>query len=175
LTARWEVTAVDSQGIATLQLSLPALRQELTTAKGDTLLFDSANPDKSHPQLKEQMSKYVGQTLAVLRVDPYGRVVEVKESKFGPASGFECELLPFVGIVPPPPLKPGQQWDRPFKVTLDPPQGTGEKYAAVQRYSCKASDANAVTVTVATEMKTQPEAAANRVPLLQKLLEGEMV
>src|SRR5207253_10640638 len=98
LTKRWQVTAVDSQGIATLQLSLTALRQELTTAKGDTLLFDSANPDKSHPQLKEQMSKYVGQTLAVLRVDPYGRVVEVKESKFGPASGFECELLPFVGI-----------------------------------------------------------------------------
>jgi hypothetical protein len=175
LTKRWQVTAVDAQGVATLQLSLTALRQELTTGKGDTLLFDSANSDKSNPQLKEQMSKYVGQTLAVVRVDGYGRVVEVKESKFGPASGFESELLPFVGVIPPPPLKPGQQWERAFKVILDPPQGTGEKYDALQRYTCKASDANGVTVAVATEMKTQPDAAANRVPLLQKLLEGEIV
>jgi hypothetical protein len=174
LTKRWQVTAVDAQGVATLQLSLSALMQEMTTAKGETLLFDSANPDKSTPELKEQMSRYVGQTLAVLRVDGYGRVVEVKESKFGPASRFESEL-PFIGVIPPAPLKAGQQWERPFKITLDPPQGTGEKYDAVQRFTCKASDNNAVTISVATDMKTQPEAAADRVPLLQKLLEGEIV
>jgi hypothetical protein len=175
VTKRWQVSAVDAQGVATLQLSLTALRQEFTNAKGDTLLFDSASPDKSDPQLKEQMTKYVGQMLAVLRVDGYGRVVEVKESKFGPANGFDSELLPFVGVIPPAPLKVGQQWERPFKVTLDPPQGTGEKYDAVQRYTCKGSENNVLTVSVTTEMKTQPEAAANRLPLLQKLLEGEIV
>jgi hypothetical protein len=174
LTKRWQVTAVDAQGIATLQLSLSALRHELTNTKGETLTFDSANPDKSDPQLREQMSRYVNQTLAVLRVDGYGRVVEVKESKFGPASRFECEL-PFVGVIPPAPLKAGQQWDRAFKITVEPPQGAGEKYDAVQHYTCKASENNAVTIAVATELKSQPEASANRVPLIQKLPEGEIV
>jgi len=174
LTKRWQVTAVDAQGIATLQLSLPSLMQEMTNAKGETLRFDSANPDKSTPELKEQMSRYVGQTLAVLRVDGYGRVVEVKESKFGPASRFESEL-PFLGVIPPAPLKAGQQWERTFKIALDPPQGGGEQYDAVQRFTCKASENNAVTIGVATELKKQPETVADRVPLLQKLLEGEIV
>ncbi len=174
LTKRWQVAAVDAQGVATLQLSVTALLQEMTDAKGKTLLFDSANPDKSTPELKEQMTRYVGPVLAVLRVDSYGRVVEVKERKFGSADRFEIEL-PFVGVVPAGALKAGQQWERTFKVTLDPPQGTGEKYDAVQRYTCKAADANAATIAVATEMKTQPDAAANRVSLVQNLAEGDLV
>jgi hypothetical protein len=175
LTKRWQVTAVDAQGVATVQLSLSSLLQEMTNAKGETLTFDSTNAEKTAPQLKEQMAKYVGQTLAVLRVDGYGRLVEVKESKFGPASRFEAEMLPFLAVVPPAPLKAGQTWERPFKVTLDPPQGAGEKYDAVQRYTCKASANNVATITVTTEMKTQPDAAADRVPLLQKLVQGEVV
>jgi hypothetical protein len=175
LTKRWQVTAVDAQGVATLQLSLSSLLQEMTDAKGETLTFDSAHPDKTSPQLKDQMAKYVGQTLAVLRIDGYGRLVEVKESKFGPSSRFESEMLPFLAVVPPAPLKAGQAWERPFKVTLDPPQGAGEKYDAVQRYTCKTSANNFATIAVTTEMKTQPEAAADRVPLLQKLVQGEVV
>src|SRR5262249_50783074 len=82
-TKRWQVTAVDKAGVATLQLSLLALRHEITTPDGETLLYDSANPDKSTPQLREQLGRFVGVPLAVLRVDGYGRVAEVKESKFG--------------------------------------------------------------------------------------------
>ena len=60
-------------------------------------------------------------------------------------------------------------------VTLDPPQGTGEKYDAVQRYTCKASANSIATIAVTTEMKTQPDTASDRVPLLQKLVQGEVV
>ncbi len=174
LTKRWQVTAVDAQGVATLQLSLTALKHEMTGGDGTTRTFDSANPDQSTPQLKEQMSRYVGQPLAVLRIDGYGRVVEVKESKFGPASRFESEL-PFVAVLPPPPLKAGQKWERAFKLTFDAGQGTGDKYDAVQRYTCKASEKDIVTVTLTTELKTPPDAAVNQVPLVQKLPEGEVV
>src|SRR5258708_1675869 len=76
LSKRRQGPAVDAQGVATLQLALSSLMQEMTNAKGDTLLFDSANLDKSTPDLKDQMSRYVGKPLAVLRVDGYGRVVE---------------------------------------------------------------------------------------------------
>jgi len=174
LTKRWQVLAVDAQGIATLQLSVTALKQEMTNADGETLVFDSANLDKSTPMLKEQMTRYVNQVLAVLRVDGFGRVVEVKESKFGPASRFETEL-PFVAVVPALPLKAGQSWERTYQIALDPPHGTGEKYDAVQRYTCKSVDNTAMTIALTTEMKTQPEAVANRVPLVQKQPEGEIV
>src|SRR5206468_11858884 len=99
LIKRWQVISVDAAGAATLQLSLAMLRLETNTPGGETLLFDSASPDKNTPELRQQLSGYVGKALALLRVDNQGRVLEVKESKFGPASRYENEL-PFVGVLP---------------------------------------------------------------------------
>src|SRR5947207_3974257 len=89
---RWQVLAVDTAGVATLQLLLTALRMATTSPSGEVLLFDSADLEKSNQQMREQMTKYLNQPLAVLRIDAYGQVVEVKESKFTPASRFESDL-----------------------------------------------------------------------------------
>jgi hypothetical protein len=171
---RWHVLEVDAAGVATLQHSLAALRIETATPSGETLLFDSSSPDKSNPALREQMTKYVGVPLSTLRVDAWGRVVEVKESKFGSASRFEAEL-PFVVILPGAAPKPGQSWKREYNITLEPPAGTGEKYASVQRYTCKSLDRSRAVLGIATEPKALPEALADRVPLLPLQPEGEVV
>jgi hypothetical protein len=175
LVKRWQVLGVDNSGVATLQLSLNSLRLETTAPGGDPILFDSANPDKSTPQMKEQMAKYVNAPLALLRVDGSGRVVEVKESKFGPPSRFENEL-PFVGVLPAEgPTKAGQTWERAYKITLEPPQGAGEKYDAVQKFTAKSPADGLAAVAFATTLKSPPEAAADQVPLLQMQPEGEVV
>jgi len=109
-----------------------------------------------------------------LRIDNRGRVVEVKESQFGPASKYENEL-PFIGWLPEALPRQDQGWDRPFRLTLAPPQGTGEQFAALQRYRIKSHEAGKLTILFTTELKTQPEALADRVPLLQLLPEGEFV
>jgi hypothetical protein len=173
-TQRWQVLAVDPAGVATLQLSNQALMYEARRANGDVLRFDSADLDKSTPQLREQFSRYVGQPLAVLRVDGFGRVVEVKESRFGSPGRFEVEP-PFVGLLPPDGLTAGRTWERSYPITLGPPHGTGEKYVAVQHYTCKAVTNGLAAIGLTTEMKTQPEAAGDRVPLLEMQPEGEMV
>jgi hypothetical protein len=173
LVKRWLVQSVDAAGIATLQLSLDKLRLETTTGGGEVLLFDSADPAKSNPQLKEQLSKYVGQPIAVLRMDAQGRLIEVKKSEFGPASRFEADL-PFQLVLPATAVQPGQAWERSYKVTLEPPQGTGEKFDAVQRYTYKSLTDGAAIVAITTSLKTMPENALDRVPLLQLQPEGEM-
>jgi hypothetical protein len=171
---RWTVLAVDASGVATLQLSLASLRMEITKPDGQVILFDSADLKKSDPEMVEHVGKHVGQVLAVLRVDGQGKVVEVKESKFGPASRFENEL-PFVGVLPADGPKTGQTWERAFQLTLEPPLGGGEKHAAVQKYGCKSVAAGMLTVDVTTELKAQPEAVADRVPLVQMQPSGEIV
>jgi len=173
LSKRWQVLSVDG-GVATVQLSLTAMRLETTPPDGQTVLFDSANPDKCTPALKEQLTKFIGTPLAVLRVDGYGRVLEVKESKFGPASRFEAEP-PFGGVLPAALPQPGQGWDRAYQITLEPPQGTGDKVAAVQHYACKSVDAAALTAAVRTELTNAPAAPADQVPLLQMQPEGDIV
>jgi hypothetical protein len=172
-TKRWQVLAVDNDGVATLQLSLSALRIEQTTPSGDVLRFDSADLEKSDPDMRKGLSNFVGQPLAVVRMDVWGRVVEVKDAK-GPATSLENEL-PFVVTLPAAMPQANQAWERAYKITLKPPQGTGETYDAVQRYTCKNATADALTVALATEIKKQPEAVNDRIPLLQSQPEGEIV
>lgn len=174
LTKRWQVQGVDASGIATVQHSLAALRMETATPRGETLLFDSAAPDKSDPRLREQLSKLIGVPLSTLRVNDRGKVIEVKESKFGPASRFEAEL-PFVLVLPDAEVKPGQNWERAYEITQEPPVGAGEKYAAAQTYTCTSVDAAGLHVSMTTAMKAQPKSLADRMPLLPLQPEGTVV
>jgi hypothetical protein len=176
LLKRWQVVSVDAAGAATLQLSLASLRLETATPGGDKLLFDSLEPEKSAPELRDQLSKFVGKALALLRVDAQGRVLEVKESKFGPSSRYENEL-PFVGVLPADGPKAGQEWQRDYKITLEPPAGAGEKYDAVQKYVCK-SVADGLAVASVTTSLVPAKAApggAEQAALLQMQPEGEIV
>ncbi|HTK77591.1 MAG TPA: hypothetical protein VL371_20165, partial [Gemmataceae bacterium] len=92
LVKRWQVTGVDVNGVATLQMTLASLRMETKTPSGEKLLFDSAKPAESTEALRDDMSKYIGPPLTVVRLDARGQLVEVKESKFGPESRLESDL-----------------------------------------------------------------------------------
>jgi hypothetical protein len=174
VTKRWQVLGVDAAGVATLQLSLASLRLERIRPGGDVLYFDSANPDKSDPQLRDQMKQYVGTPLAVLRLDGKGRVVEVKESRYGPASKFAVEL-PFRITLPDTVPQVGQGWDRDYQISVEPPQGTGEKYDAVQKCVLKVVNGTTATVTVHDALRALPPAVGDQLPLLQNQPEGEVV
>jgi hypothetical protein len=171
LVNRWTVTDIDAKGIASLSLTLVSMRNEQIRGNGDTLLFDSQNLDKSTPELREQMVKYMGQTVALLRLDTYGRVIDVKQ---GNAANFDVEP-PFVVVFPDAKAAVGQAWRRPFKLTLEPPYGAGEKFDVEQRYDCRKIDGGKATIGIKTEFKTMPDNARERLPLLQKEIEGEAV
>ncbi len=170
LVKRWKVADVDPNGVATLQLSLAALRTENTKPNGEKLLFDSANLDQSTPELR-QMKEHLGKTLAIVRIDGYGRILEVKQ---GSAAKYEAEP-PFALVLPAAAPKEGQAWLRNYNVTLEPPQGTGEKYKAQQTYSCAKIAAGLATLAITTEFKTLPESVQERLPLLQKEAQGQAV
>jgi hypothetical protein len=166
---RWQVLSVAPTGAATVQLTIPMLKFEFTPPGGDPMRFDSANPEKSTPDAKAQMSKLIGVPVAVLLVDPQGRV-EVKESKFGPASRYESEppfpLLPTEG------LKLGLGWERSFNIAVEP---QGEKVAAVRRYSCKSLSRGLATIALTTELAAPPAEPKEQMQLLGMQPEGEVV
>ena len=110
----------------------------------------------------------------MLKVDSSGKVVEVQKCQFGSASSFEAQP-PFLVTLPSTGLQANQAWQRQYQLTVDPPHGTGEKHAAVQRYLCKSLDTTRATITLSTSLAKPPEAVAERLPLLQWLPEGEVV
>jgi len=168
---RWQVADVDAKGNATLNLTLAAMRQEQTRPNGEVLLFDSADLEKSNPELREALGKYVGKTLAIVRLDAQGRVLEVKQ---GSAARYDAEP-PLVAVFPAAAVQQGQGWLRPFTIVLEPPQGTGEKHQAVQRYECIKIEGGRATLSVTTQLKNPPETKQEQIPLLQKLPEGQVV
>src|SRR5688500_5892888 len=62
---RWTVRDVPAKGVAPAQLSLVAMRNEQIRPGGNTLLFDSQDLEKSTPELREAMAKFIGKPLAV--------------------------------------------------------------------------------------------------------------
>jgi hypothetical protein len=171
LLKRYRVTEVDAAGVATVEVSVASMRNEQARPNGEVLFFDSSDPAKSTPELREQMTKYVGTTLAVLRVDAAGRVVEVKRA----AAGRYDSEPPFALVLPGTPVQPGQSWLRDFEITLEPPAGTGEKYRAQQKFQCTKLVDGKATVALTTGFQTMPESAQEKLPLMQKAVEGEIV
>ncbi len=174
LVKQWHVKDVDADGAATLELFIVSMKNQITRPDGEVISYDSADADKSSAEMKEQMGKFIGVSLATIRVDTRGLVVEVKESKHGPASRFESDL-PFKLALAAVKLEPGTAWKRPYQITLAPPQGTGEKYDASQKYTCKTVDADRATFSFETTLGKPPEAVLDQVPLLQMQPEGEVV
>jgi hypothetical protein len=157
-----------------MALSLTALRIETTKASGETLLFDSANLEQSTPEMRESLTKLIGRTLAVVRIDGSGQVLEVIESKHSPASRFESEP-PFVLVLPNLVPQVGTKWSRHYRITLEPPLGTREKYDATQQYECKAIEKGKAAIALKTRITKPPESLLDRVPLLQMQPEGEVI
>ena len=81
LTRKWRVRAVDDKGIATLEMSITAMKNEMRKSDNETLVRDSAKPEDA-----KEMAAFLNVPIVVVRVDPQGRIVEVKETKGGSAA-----------------------------------------------------------------------------------------
>jgi hypothetical protein len=171
LIKRWEVVNVDGHGVATMHLTIPVMRNEQTRPNGNTSVFDSQAPDKSTPELREQLFKFIGQTLAVLRVDNQGRVVETIQ---GVAQRYEVEP-PFIFALPSAPVKVGQGWERSYTLTLEPPAGTGQKHAAKQKCVCTRIDGPLATLALSNSVLKMPDNKAEQLPLAQAMPAGEAI
>lgn len=173
LVKQWAVTDVTG-GVATLQMSLTELKLKTVPPAGETLTFDSTDAAKCHPQLRDEMRKFLNVPLTIVKLDAAGKLIEVKQSQFGPANRLEADL-PFKLTLPPTALVAGTAWQRTFTLKLDPPQGTGESYTATQKYAVKAVSGPAVTVAVTTAFDAPPESPTERIALLPWQPEGECV
>jgi hypothetical protein len=168
LTRNWIVKAVDSAGIATLEMQITAIRTEIRQPDGSTVIRDSASPEHA-----KEMADFLNQAILVVRVDPQGRLAEVKEAKQGSASRLHAEL-PFRITWPDAGPAVGQSWQRPFTLKLDPPHGTGESHDFLQKYSLKGVKDGLAIVGVETALKSPPKATGEQVPLVPMLWTGDL-
>jgi hypothetical protein len=167
LVRRWTVKDVDA-GVATLDMAITAMRTDIHQPGGMVITRDSANPEHA-----KEMSEFLNKPIVTVRVDGLGRLVEVKDAKNGSTARLHAEL-PFRLTLPESGPTIGQAWDRVFSLKLDPPQGTGESYDFVQKYTCKGIKDGLTTVGVETTLKAPPKTTGEQVPLIPMLWAGDV-
>jgi hypothetical protein len=159
---------VDAGGVATLEMTITEMKNVFRRTDGTTLERDSANPEHA-----KEMAAYLNVPVVVVRVDPRGQIVEVKETKAGSAERLNAEL-PFRMTLPDAAPAIGQSWERGFTLKLDPPHGTGERYEFLQKFTSAALTDGLMSASVETTLKSPPKALAERVPLVPMLWAGNV-
>ena len=168
LVRQWKVVDVDAKGMATLEMSIISMRWEQKTGAGEPDVFDSSKPDELN---KKEMAKNVGPVLAALTIDGTGKVIAVKETKVGPAHRFLADI-PFKLAFPEGEVK--ESWTRDYTIQLDPPHGTGEKYATKQTYKVIEPKNGFLIFGLTTDVTELPKGAAEQIPLIPSMQAGPL-
>jgi hypothetical protein len=168
LTRRWTVREIDPAGVATLDMAIVQVRNEIHQPDKSVTVRDSNDPEHA-----QQMAEFLNKPIVIVRVDAQGRLVEVKEAKGGSAARLHAEL-PFRLTLPDAGPTAGQAWERTFAMKLDPPHGTGESYDFNQKYTCKDIKDSLAILSVETTLKAPPKATGEQVPLVPMLWSGEV-
>lgn len=165
-TKQWAVKAVGKDGSATLEMTVSALRQEVTQTVGDkkpvNRVIDSTDPEDAKGM------PFLNKPVLTATVDTTGKVVEAKSDQKAAADRLEAEL-PFRLVWPAKMPAANDTWDRTFVLKLPPPLGTGEKFDATQTYTFRGNkDVYAVVgmTTVVKEMPTDPAVVSALAPVL---------
>ena len=173
LVKRWDVKAVDAAGVATLDLVVTAMRQDIRRPgppdkdgkpTTDTVVIDSADP-AGRTQLA-----FLDKPVVTVRLTAAGGLVDATSATPAAADRLRAEL-PFrvdftaAGTTP---------WARPFAVKLDPPLGTGEQYGLTQSYTPRGAANGLIVVGVTTAVDADPKDAADWPPLVPVLWAGDV-
>jgi hypothetical protein len=167
LTREWTVQAVDTMGVATLQMRILSLRLEIRRGEEEPLVRDSAQPEHA-----KEMAAFLNKGLVTLRLDGRGRLIAVTEVRSGSAQRLEVEL-PFRLILPDEGWEAGQTWQRQARVKIDPPLGVGDSYTLEQKYTLLRRQGNLWTVGLSTRWTEDPP-LAEQAAVLPFLWEGEV-
>jgi hypothetical protein len=164
-TKQWAVKAVGKDGSATLEMSISALRQEVTQTVGDkkpvNRVIDSADKEDAAGM------PFLNKPVLTVTVDTRGKVTEAKSDQKAAADRLEAEL-PFRLVWPAKMPAVNDTWERAFVLKVPPPLGTGEKFDATQTYTFRGmKDVYAVVgMTTAVKDLTDPTVVPAVAPVL---------
>jgi hypothetical protein len=149
-TKKWTVKGVNKDGSATLELTVTALKQEVTQTVGDkkpvSRVIDSADAEDAKGM------PFLGKPVLTATVDVTGKVTEAKSDSKVAAERLEAEP-PFRLVWPAKLPAVNGTWERAFAVTLPPPLGTGEKFDATQTFTYRGRKDEYAVVGVKTALK----------------------
>ena len=170
-TKTWAVKDAPAGGGATLEMTITAMKQEVTQTVGDkkpvAQVLDSANADDA------KAMTYLNKPVVRVTLDAFGAVVAAKSDNPNAADRLKAEL-PFRVTLPETLPAVNGTWARAFELKLPPPLGTGEKFDATQTYTYRGAKDGFAVIGVATALKEPPTDAALMPGIVPMLWAGDV-
>ena len=163
----WRIKRVEPSGNIVFEHRVEAVDMWQSVSGRQEVRYNSTTDEKPPPGY-EHVAESVGKVLAVITMDPYGRVVgrENAQQQFNPGIG---ELtIPF----PNQPVKAGNTWSIPDEVRVRLEDGTVKKIATRQQYKLEKVEAGVATIGVVTQVLTPVSDPKVQSQLVQRLQRG---
>ena len=173
LTRRWVVREVDAGGIATLDLTLSAMKQQIMPAAPPGEKVEPIGVDSATPEGQAALKGVLNQVMVTAKLDSTGHLLSA-EGKNGASTGRLGAEPPFRLVWPTTPVTANVPWTRAATLTLDPPHGTGEKLELTQTFTLKGSRDGIWVVGLTTAPKVEPTDPAMKLAVAPVLWEGEI-
>jgi hypothetical protein len=158
---RWKVVDVDSEGVATIELSV--LRVQMRSQEGNKIIeYDSDDPEKQ-PENFKALKEVIGKPISMVRIAPDGALLEEKPlvKAEGIATMQADQILP---LLPEKPVSPGDSWRRKFEIRVAKP---AERFPARQSFTLRDVRDGKATIKFKTTILAPIDTAALKAQLIQ--------
>jgi hypothetical protein len=170
-TKTWAVKDAPATGGATIEMTITAMKQEVTQTVGDkkpvAQVLDSSNPDDA------KAMTFLNKPVVSVTLNAFGAVVAAKSDNPHAADRLKAEL-PFRVTLPETIPAVNGSWERAFELKLPPPLGTGEKFDATQTFTYRGAKDGYAIIGVTTALKEPPTDAALMPGVVPMLWEGDV-
>jgi hypothetical protein len=166
----WKIQDVMSDGEIELLHMVESVRMTNKLPDRAEMVYDSTD-GKTPPPGFEDAAKAVGVPLSVIRMTPSGKVVARDIKHKQPAADTEA---PIATLLPEGPVKIGDTWNEPRKVTVALKEGGQRTIDARRHYKLTAVESGIATIDVAYQV-LQPVPPDIEAQLVQRLMKGTIL
>ncbi len=168
-TRVFQVQAVDGEGNITLtHLVEDAELWQKVTGKEEVRY--NSKTDEVVPESYERLAESIGKPLAVIKVNPAGKILTREDSvvQFNPGIGVLLPRLPDY------PIAIGQKWYTPESVRIRTKEGRVKTIKLRKLYTLTKVSNQLATITVKTQLLTPVQDVKVKSQLMQRMQHGEL-
>ena len=167
-TKEWQVQEVGVDGRITFAHVVADVDMWQKVDRRDEIRYNSRTDDEPPPAY-EKVAESVGKPLAVVTIDPNGRLLKRESNKSTGSWGGQL-LAPMPGKA----VKVGDRWHKPLEIAVRQDSGQVKRLKTRQQYELKSVDDGVATITMTTQLLTPLNDPKIKVQIVQRLTSGEM-
>lgn len=165
----WLVTDVNPKGEMTFEYRIKSVELKQSVGDGNEVTYSSTSKDEVPPMFKP-VAESVGKTLATVRINARGQVLDRDKEMKAPKLGMGDLTIP----LPEKAIAVGERWSVPRDMRVKLESGAFKTIKVRELYTLRKVATGVATITIETQPLTPVNDPAVEAQLIQQLSKGEI-